>query len=78
MSQISGIGNTLETMPAFDPQTDVTDADAQQFAQLVDGGVTFEEELTMQKQYDKNFQTISYLFMKGIFSHVEDEIRKQQ
>ena len=46
-------------------------ADAQAFLDALEE----QEEETLQAQYDKNFQTISYLFMKDVYSHTEDEVR---
>ncbi|MEW4486735.1 hypothetical protein AB1L42_01555 [Thalassoglobus sp. JC818] len=78
MTEINSFGTAEEVIPTYDPMSSVSEADAQQFAQLVDEGTSLEDEITMQKQYEKNFQTISYLFMKGIYDHIEDEIGKQQ
>lgn len=56
---------------------EVSDTDAQAFLNaLNEEGLATEAEL--QRQYDKNFQTLSYHFMKRIFSHVESEIKRRQ
>lgn len=71
--------NTQDALPPVEATRnaagDVSESDVQNFLDLLNGTPTEEE---LQTQFDKNFQTMSYLFMKGIYSNVEDEIRKRQ
>ena len=52
----------------------VSESDEQAFLQMLQGGGPSESEL--MKRFEKNFQTMSYQYMKQIFSHVEDQIRR--
>ncbi|MEW4561545.1 hypothetical protein AB1K70_03405 [Bremerella sp. JC770] len=57
----------------------IQDADAQDMAEFeseLEQGANQLEEQAQQEQYDRNFQAMSYQFMKGVFSHAEDSIRK--
>ena len=52
---------------------DASATDAQAFLEALEE----EKEELLQAQYEKNFQTISYLFMKNVYSNVEDDVRAQ-
>lgn len=77
------IGSSTEDLLTTHPaggatDRDASDADAQAFQQLLEGGGRQPTEQEQQEQFDKNFQTMSYLFMKGVYSHVEEAIRREQ
>lgn len=57
---------------------EASDSDVQAFQELLQGEGQQPTEEELQKQYDKNFQTISYLFMKGVYGHVEEEIKRKE
>lgn len=84
MSQITTLESVrtqsdgLAAVDAIHGATDgaASQEDIQAFLDLLNAGEPTEEE--MLEQYEKNFQTLSYLFIKGVVDHVEEEIKKQQ
>lgn len=55
----------------------VSEADLQAFLDFLGASEEF-ATATLDAQFEKGFQTMSYLFMKGVFSHVEDQVRNQR
>jgi hypothetical protein len=52
---------------------DLSDTEVQELFEklLAEGEAAMEAQL--EDQFDKNFQTMSYLFMKEIYTHAEEE-----
>lgn len=85
MSQITTLESVTASQQEFETAApthgatdgDASDADARAFLELLHAGqIPSAEEL--QQKFDENFQTMSYLFMKSVYSHAEDEIKKRQ
>ena len=53
-----------------------SDSEAQAFVEMLQGETGELSDPDFQEQFDSNFQTFSYLFMKSVYSYVEEEIKR--